>query len=313
VARLVTLVYGETYYPRALYNPEEVVRLNETGKLVSIVALDPAGEVVGHYALERPSVGAVAEASDAIVQPEHRHHHILEQMRVLLREEAIREGLTGLVGYAVTNHVFTQKAEKHFGAHPCGMALGLWPESFHNMPEPLSQRMSFAIYFKFLRRPAPVLHVATHHRELIARIYQQYEVSVEVREDRPAEGTGELTVEYEAAVGAGSICVHRVGTDTAVAVRRGCQELCAGSGAKAVTLELPLAQAGTALVCRAAEEEGFFFSGLGPAFGGDGDALLLQLPTENVDLTLLQIDDPFGKELLAYIGSERERVAKRPC
>ena len=46
-----------------------------------------------------------------------------------------RLGLAGLVGYPVTNHPFTQKAEDHFGAHPCGVALGLWPRSFHNMPE----------------------------------------------------------------------------------------------------------------------------------------------------------------------------------
>src|SRR5262249_16709608 len=152
-----------------------------------------------HYALERPQLGAVAEASDAIVHIEYRHHHILEEMRIRLREEAIREGLTGLVGYAVTNHIFTQKAEEHFGAHPCGVALGLWPRSFHNMPEPLTQRMSFAVYFKFLRRPGQIRHVITHHHEWIARIYQQYEITVELHEEAPAEGDGEIEVKYEEA------------------------------------------------------------------------------------------------------------------
>src|SRR5262245_34965996 len=75
VARLVDLVYGDTYYPPDLYDPEKIVRRNEMGQLVSIVALDSASQVVGHYALERPNLGAVAEASDAIVLPEHRHHH----------------------------------------------------------------------------------------------------------------------------------------------------------------------------------------------------------------------------------------------
>src|SRR5205823_3330422 len=161
------------------------------------------------------------------------------------------------------------KAEEHFGAHPCGVALGLWPRSFHNMPEPLAQRMSFALYFKFLRSPGPVLHVATHHQVIISRIYQQYDTSVGLRDDVPAEGRGEIALEYEAVVATGTIRVRRVGADTAAAVHRACQDLCAGSGAKALTLELPLSQAGAALVCRAAEEEGFFFSGLGPAFTGE--------------------------------------------
>src|SRR5262245_66476212 len=143
VDRLVEGVYGDTYYPRQLYNRDEIVQLNEAEKLVSVVALDSAGEVIGHYALERPDLGAVAEASDAIVATEYRHHHLFEKMRPLLREEGKRLGLTGLVSYAVTNHPFTQKAEDHFGSHPCGVSLGLWPRSFHNMPAPLTQRMSF--------------------------------------------------------------------------------------------------------------------------------------------------------------------------
>src|SRR5262245_56274571 len=93
VVRLVRAIYGDSYYPTELYDPERIVHLNEVGQLVSILALDSAGQVVGHYALERPDLIPVAEASDAIVLPEHRHHHLMEEMRILLREEAVRLGL----------------------------------------------------------------------------------------------------------------------------------------------------------------------------------------------------------------------------
>jgi hypothetical protein len=309
LTRLVQSVYGDTYYPRELYDPAEILRLNQADRLVSIVALDTAGQVVGHYALERPHGAVVAEASDAIVMPEHRHHHLLEQMRILVRAEAIRLGLTGLVGYPVTNHVFSQDAEEHFGSHPCGVALGLWPSTFRNMPEQMKQRMSFVIYFKFLRPPEPAVHVATHHREWIARIYQQYGVSIELREDTPGVGKGEILVELEPAVGTGTIRVRRVGADTVATVQQACLDL-DQSGVKAITLELPLAQSGMAAVCRAAEDIGFYFSGLGPAFTGGEDVLLLQLPREEVDVSLVQIDHAFAKELLAYVESERNRVTK---
>jgi hypothetical protein len=311
VTRLVTLVYQDSYYPRELYDPQLIVGLNDAGRLVSVVALNAAGEVIGHYALERPRLGAVAEASDAIVQPDYRHHHILEEMRVQLRAAANAVGLTGIVGYPVTNHLFSQKAEEHFGAHPCGLALGLWPSSFHNMPEPMTQRMSFAIYFKFLRQPARVTHVATRHKDWIARIYQQYGMSVELREDAAAEQTGDIVVEREPAVGTANIHVRTVGVDTAAAVVKTSRELCQDGGVKAVTLELPLSQAGTAEVCRAAEDEGYFFSGLGPAFAGEDDALILQLPREDIDPALVQIGHPFARELLAYVDSERQRVGRK--
>ena len=64
-------------------------------------------------------------------------------------------------------------------------------------------------------------------------------------------------------------------------------------------MELPLGQPETAEVCRAAEEAGFFFSGLGPAFAGDGDVLLMQFLAEDLDLSLIEIENPFAKDLLA--------------
>jgi hypothetical protein len=309
VTRLVEAVYGDTYYPRDLYDPAQILRLNEAERLVSVVALEPAGQVVGHYALERHDLGRVAESSDALVLPEHRHHHLMEQMRLMLRQEAIRLGLTGLVGYPVTNHLFSQKAEEHIGAHPCGIALGLWPETFHNMPESLPQRMSFTIYFRYLQLPACVVHAATRHGAVLARICRQYGIAVRECTGQ-SEGPGEVTLEHEPEVQAGTIRVRVVGTDTAAAIREGRLKLCDGFGAKAVTLELPLAQPGTAEVCQTAEEEGFFFCGLGPAFAETGDVLLLQFLAEDNDPDpgLVQIDNPFARELLAYATGERERV-----
>jgi hypothetical protein len=314
VTRLVEGVYGDTYYPRDLYTPERIVHLNESEKLVSVVALDSARQVIGHYALERPDLGAVAEATDAIVAMGYRHHHLFEEMRPLLREEGKRLGLTGLVSYAVTNHPFTQKAEDHFGSHPCGVALGLWPRSFHNMPEALTQRMSFVIYFDYLSPATHVVHVAAPHQEMISRIYQQYGIRYELCEVAPRVETGDIVLEHESEVQTGTIRVCRAGADTAANLRQACEKLCDGCGAKAVTLELPLSQPETAEACRAAEEAGFFFSGLGPAFAADGDALLMQFLTEDLDLSLIEIENPFAKDLLVYVGRERERVqkARRP-
>lgn len=314
VTRLVESVYSDTYYPRDLYSSDEIVQLNATEKLVSVVAQDTAGQVIGHYALERPDLDAVAEASDAIVALGYRHHHVFEEMRPLLRAEAKRLGLTGLVGYPVTNHLFSQKAEDHFGSHPCGVALGLWPRSFHNMPEPLPQRMSFVIYFDYVSPASHVVHVAAPHREMISRIYQQYGIRHELCEVGPGVETGDIVLEHEPEVQTGTIRVRRAGADTAAAVRQAHEKLCDGYGAKAITLELPLIQPETAEVCRAVEEDGFFFSGLGPAFAADGDALLMQFLAEDLDPSLIEIENPFAKELLDYVVRERERVgrARRP-
>src|SRR5215470_2280401 len=169
------------------------------------------------------------------------------------------------------------------------------------MPEPMTQRMSFVIYFDYVC-PAPhVVHEAAPHREMISRIYQQYGICHELCENAPRLETGDIVLEHEPEVQTGTIRVRRAGADTVAAVRQARDELCDGCGAKAVTLELPLAQPETAELCRAAEADGFFFCGLGPGFAADGDALLMQFLTEDLDLSLIQIESPFAKELLAYV------------
>ena len=313
VTRLVEGVYGDTYYPRDLYTPEQIVHLNESEKLVSVVALDSALQVIGHYALERPDLGAVAEASDAIVAMGYRIITFSKNAAsAARRRKTPRPNRAGqLCGDQSSLY---SKSRGPLRLTPMRGGAGLWPRSFHNMPEALTQRMSFVIYFDYLSPTTHVVHVAAPHQEMISRIYQQYGISHELCEIAPRVETGDIVLEHEPEVQTGTIRVRRAGADTAASLRQACEKLCDGCGAKAVTLELPLGQPETAEVCRAAEEAGFFFSGLGPAFAADGDALLMQFLTEDIDLSLIEIENPFAKDLLAYVGRERERVqkARRP-
>src|SRR5205823_12902501 len=52
VSQVIYRVYGYSYPNPDLYYADRIVHLNETGELVSIVAVDEGGTVVGHYALE---------------------------------------------------------------------------------------------------------------------------------------------------------------------------------------------------------------------------------------------------------------------
>ena len=235
----------------------------------------------------------------------------MEALRGLLEEEAHRLGLTGLFGQAVTNHVVTQKLMERFGLGVCGLSLAALPRSVHNLPEPLLQRMSLLLGFKYLRPPAPaVVYAPARHRAICARIYEQLRVPVEFREPHAAEGPGRVSVKEFATWQAASIEVDRVGAATAAEVCRVRRSLCATAAVEAVFLELPLAQPGTPELCRAVEQDGFFFSGIGPCFGTSGDVLRLQFLNVDLDIALLQLHGRFACELAGYVARERERVAK---
>jgi hypothetical protein len=304
-------VYGDTYVVhRDVYHPDAIARENRTGRLISVVAIDPRGTLVGHYAVERPDLGQIGETGEAVVLPEHRHHRLMERMRQLLVEEARRLRMIGLYGLPVTNHLFSQKMYEHTDGHPVGVCLGDTPKSFHNIDEPLTQRLSCLLYFEYLQYPAPVAcHVPPRHRDFLARIYRQFGIEVELRPGVPPAGPGEFASSYSAGLGQGVIRVIRCGTDSAARIRQLCREW--RGAAQVISLDLPLGQAGALELCRLVEEDGFFFSGLGPHFAGDGDTLRLQRLDTELDISQLQIADPFARELVDYVARERHRIGTR--
>src|SRR5262249_24458274 len=156
VAQCVYRSFGYSYGDADLYYPDRLVHLNETGQLVSLVALDETGAIVGHLGLERPHLGPVAESSRAAGAPAPPHRQLLERLRALAEEEARGIGLQGLVGYPVTSHPFSQRMDEAAGAHLCGVVLGQLPRStsFKGITtEPAAQRVSTLLYFKHLGAP----------------------------------------------------------------------------------------------------------------------------------------------------------------
>jgi serine/threonine-protein kinase RsbW len=309
IVNCVRRVYGDSYIHRELYEPDQIIRQNQSGETISVVALDSDGLVVGHYALERPELGRIAEEGEAIVLPEYRHHHLMEGMRELLEAEAHQLGLTGLYGWAVTNHLYSQKVHARFGLLPCAIALGSLPRSFHNMPEPLPQRLSLLLGFKYLRPPAAIVaHVPARHRPICARIYEHLQLTVDFRDGVPAIEKGSLSVETMPKLGTATIRVERIGPNMADEVRRAYLEASQHANAVATFLELPLNDPGTPALSDSAEAAGFFFNGIGPSFAKRGDVLHLQCLTESLDTSLIQLENPFARQLLGYIDQERRQL-----
>jgi hypothetical protein len=212
----------------------------------------------------------------------------------------------------VTAHTYSQRVQEDFGGRVCGVSLGIAPAvDMKQIADSRGvQRLSLMLYFKYLDPPSPTpIHVPAHHRAIVQRIYAHLGAPTEGARPHAPSGRGKVTVGYAKSYGLGSIRVSQIGADTAAEIRRGRADLVETAGVAAVFLELPLAQPAAAHVCEAAEADGFFFSGIGPRFAADGDALRLQYLAEPLDTAQLQVLNPFGKELLAYVDAERERVA----
>ncbi|MCS6800843.1 MAG: hypothetical protein RMM58_09095 [Chloroflexota bacterium] len=311
VAQCIFRTYGYTYPNEDLYYPDRIVEQNERGELVSVVAVTMSGELVGHYALERPGLGPLAESGQAVVVPAHRGRNLMERMRAFLVEEAKRLGLAGIYSQPVTNHPFSQRVNERFGAKVCGISLGLAPASmqFKAIDETLEQRVSTMLYFTPLRplsgeeRYAPPRHAA-----MLQRIYAQFGVAPRFARGAALFGFGQVDVSFDRGLRRGRISVHAIGADTPAEIRQAQRVLVETGSAEVIYLELPLSHPSTPALCDYAERAGFFFSGLGPYFAKDGDVLRLQYLAVPLDPARLEIVSDFGKELRDYIVEDWTRV-----
>jgi hypothetical protein len=315
ISRVIYRVYGNTYLHDDCYYPDRLIALNESGELASVVAVDAEGEVVGHYALERPALTPVAERGIAVVSPAHRGRDLMGRMRVFIEDEARALGLVGVYSIAVTKHTFSQRVNEAFGSDVCGFNLAGGPETQifkgfeHEGTKP--QRVTWVVYFTYVHPPErTIVFAPEHHRPMLERIYERLEVPVEWHgdEDTLMVGHGEVDVTYKRSMDNAYIRVRSIGTGTGAEIKRAARDLFDVTGAEAVFLELPLGDARTPALVEMAEDEGFFFGGLGPSFLPTGDALLMQRIAGDLDFDQIEVANPFAVELLGYIRADRDRV-----
>jgi hypothetical protein len=313
VARAFYLTYGYAYDLSAVYVPARLIELNETGHYVSIVALGAENDVVGHYALAREGDQPIADACGAVVIPAHRGRDLLNRLRERAEQEAVGLGLSAYYSEPVTDHARTQHASESFGAKACGITLGEAPRSFiarHMSLSTTTQRQSCMLYVKPLQaRERRTIYPPPHHRAMIAAIYEELGLPVVMGDGAPPTGRGAFHEGLVRSDAIGTIEIETVGEQTSVLVRQAADDLRASSHIGALYGLLPLEDPGTPALCDAMEDYGFFFSGVGPWMLGGKDALRLQMPLTPIDLSTLVVISDFGKRLLNYIASERERVS----
>lgn len=312
-ARCIYRTYGYSYENETAYFPEELIKQNQSGELLSWVGVDQKGDIVGYIELAHPAGSPTADLSQAVVIPAHRGRSVLNLLGLALYAEAVKMGLVGIYTRLTTVHPYSQKAIGDY-AKPCGITLGYVPRvrrykglESHEFDE----RKSLILHYCFLKVPPKTfVHAPPRHREMMEKIYRLLGLNVEFMEAVAGADLsgGKLKVLYNRSNGTGTITVEKAGSDSKAEIRRALYDLRDITRAEAIYLLLPLAQAGTPGLCEEAEALGFFFSGIEPCFAPDGDYLRLQYLNTTINFDHLQLYQPFSRELLSYILQDKIRV-----
>lgn len=315
LARCVYRCYGYTYSNGDVYVPDRMRDLLESGLLISHVALNPEGEVIGHSAIRKDYPEAlVVERGQAVVDPRYRGHGLLNKLLNAVVDHAREIGMYGTYSEGVTVHTFSQKAALSIGGVETGILLGFTPATmfFKKIQEgEREQRQAIVLMYTRLNdEPLRDVYPPLHHERIIRRIYEMNHYrrnimsAADVKEQFVLPPSSEVDVSVQTDANRAFIHITQFGADLEELVKFRLKELCLRR-IDCIYIDLPLSNPATQKSCANMEMLGFSFGGIIPELY-DGDVLRLQyLNNVDVDPAKIQVASDFGKELLDYVIKAR--------
>jgi anti-sigma regulatory factor (Ser/Thr protein kinase) len=309
VSRCAYKSHGYSFFDDHIYYPERLVEMNQNLEMISVVAVTGDNEFMGHAALlfQYPE-DTIAELTFAFVNIEYRGQGALNRMVDYLLHVPKKRELTGIYGYAVTNHIFTQKSFVRLGIKDCGILLATSPASwkFKGISGDTSQRISVALGFMYMKEPAPLtIYPPAHHLDMITKIYKSLGASHKFSQPETTElvfstaGSNIFTGINELE-SCGEIYIFSYGENVLKEIRQILRSFCV-SNISSVNMFLKLTDPLTRHLTGEFEKMGFFFAGVLPQTQ-IGDALVLQyLNNVAFDYNKLALYKDFTREMLEYI------------
>ena len=313
VARLYHAVYGETFPVDHIYDPDELVRVNEGDDLFQIVGRTPKGDVVGLYALFRSAPGKrIMEAGSWIVHPGYRGTSLgLRLARRLHESPPEHLGLEAIFGQSVCDHVTTQKLAQRLNGR--FSALEIEPMPARPGKDAAYGRISLLDGIVLLGNRWDEIHLPGRYGAQLRRIYGWMDLDRTLlpdqaeKEDLAATAETVLSVKTLEGAGQAKIEVESIGPGFAERLADAERE---HPGMDTYQLILPLWRPGCSLAVEAARDSGFFFAGLLPLWF-DRDALLLQKLAKTPDFSKPLLHTEEARALLEMVEADWRALRDR--
>ncbi len=312
VSRLIYKCYGYTYPNEDLYYPERIKQFNKTKQIISIVAFDEINRsVIGHYALENQCNG-ISETGQAAIDPEYRGKNLLMKMRLALEEEAKTMSIKAIISQPVTSHTRTQRINEKFGSSVCGISFGLVPKELHFRKmgvHKLSQRETCLLYFKGLTKTKRVIPDCGKHNDFIKKIYENVGLTLEIASFKEHFDSNVIETNYSS-WGIGTISVKSLRSGFKEKFKDAFNKLRLTTKAEIIFAEIELNNNRVKDLIEYIESIGFFFVGILPFGGLNGDIIRFEYLNSFIDTSKIQIYGEFAKSMFEYSLKQMDKVLK---
>lgn len=307
IARLALRAHGAVFFNEAIYYPARVCQMLERGEMISVVALSPNRELMGHCALVADTPGArVRELTYAFLDPRFKSPGVNEACFDLIREIARKMNLRAIRTLAVTNHVHSQRNDLQQGFRESALLLAASPaaRSWRKNDGTRPGRISNILLMNHLVEDEErLLHAPAKHRSICEEIIQNLgrnRLFIEASAPVMPETSAQICSKSDYKEGWTEIQVIKYGQDTLKYIGEKLAMSCR-QAIPVAYLSLPLSDPNTSLIADQVEGMGLFFAGIGINDEGADTLLLQHLNGVDPDYDSIQLASPFGRRLRDYV------------
>jgi GNAT superfamily N-acetyltransferase len=305
VARCIYTAYGYSYPVEAVYLPQRLSGMNKSAEMISAVAeVDERGPIFATMSLEPGFGPGLRDVGLAATYPEFQGQGAARRLFSFLIEEAQRDGVQGVTGWAVTQHVYSQKLVGH-EMRPSALLVGNAPDSFHfKGMKDSGQRGSVVGYYRDLGRTGEIpISVPERHRDVVGTLFDRFGWTPQFVQHQESDRLehSELTVRGNQERQGAILILKQAGKDARKALDDAHRRL-TETGTVEFLVVLDIGDPGTAELANYLETQShYFFCGIMPRTFG-GHALLLQcLHTDPLDYNAIKLHSDEAKVLRDYV------------
>ena len=315
VAGLFLSVYGESYPIKEYINPQLLVEANASGRVISMVARTPKGDIVGHTALFRSApYSGVYEAGAGAVHRDYRGRKGIFTRMVACGMDvaADKPGVEGVFGESVCNHVFSQKMCHGLGWITVAVEVDLMPASAYEKEKSASGRVASLLDFKTVRPRPHRVHIPAVYENAIKFIYtgldDEREIVIATGKIPPGSDT-RIESRYFGFAAVARLAIWEPGQDFSTAYEEEERKVLE-RGASVIQAWLNLSRPWAGEAADILRERGYFLGGIPPRwFDTDGLLLINIFHRPHCDGIKIQFDR--AGEVLRVARNDWENSLKR--
>jgi hypothetical protein len=309
VTRLFHAVYGDGYPIDTYYIPERLVDENRRGTIRSVVSRTASGDVVSHVALYRssPPNPNLYELGLGLTLPGYRSTMAFFRANQQLMELVGHDGIDGIFGEAVCNHIITQKLSLQSRMLETALEPALMPARAYQAEQSAQGRVGCMVYARVDRDCPRKLHLPHPYREELTLLLDGLNLDRELiapDSSLPA-GQGEIDTQRFDFAGVARCTVTTPGEGLAMQLAELERQL-RNDDYALIQFFIDLGHPWSGGIVELLRRQGYRFGGLLPTwFGSDG--LLLQKHFVDPDFDGMKILSSRGRSLLELVRRDHGR------